>query len=59
MELVVGSHEVVSRILALPVFVAAEVVPKEAYTLHIGEEFDRIRQILYLHACQEELALDR
>ena len=37
-QLVVGADEVVVGILALPVLVAAEVVPEEADALHVGEE---------------------
>jgi hypothetical protein len=36
-QLIVGAYKVVLVILALPVLVATEVIPQEAYTLHVGE----------------------
>ena len=47
-QLVVGADEVVVGVLALPILVAAEVVPKESDALHVREEGRGVRQVLYL-----------
>ena len=52
-ELVVGPHEVVIRVLTFPVFVARKIVPEEAHTLHVGEEGSGIRQVFYFYREQE------
>ena len=44
MPLVLGSYEVVLRILALPVVIAVEVIPEEAYCLHVWEELGCMRK---------------
>ncbi len=44
MPLVLGSYEVVLRILALPVVVTVEVIPEEAYCLHVWEELGCMRK---------------
>ena len=54
-KLVVGAHEVVVGVLTLPVLVAAEVVPEEADTLHVGEEGRGVGEVLYLDGQQEAL----
>ena len=65
--LVACACEIVVGILALPVVVAREVVPKEAYTLHVGEElgsvgqerdFDRREECCRLHVSACESAED-
>lgn len=42
--LVAGTCEVVLRIRALPVVIAVEIVPEEAYCLHVREQFGSVRQ---------------
>lgn len=47
-QLVIGADEVVVGVLALPVLVAAKVVPEETDALHVGEESCGVGQVLYL-----------
>ena len=54
-QLVVCPNEIVVGILALPILVAAQIVPKEADTLHIGEESRGVGQVLYLDGQEETL----
>ena len=51
-HLVARAVEVMLRVLAFPVVVAAEIVPQEAQALHEGEERHGVGQVLRLHAEQ-------
>lgn len=52
-ELVLHAVEVVLRIFAFPVLITADVVPKEADGLHVGEEGSGIGQQLFLQGSEE------
>ena len=53
--LVAGAGEIMLGILALPVVVAREIVPKEAHALHVGEEFGGVGQERYFERSEEAL----
>ena len=57
-HLVARAVEVMLRVLAFPVVVAAEIVPQEAHALHEGEERHGVGQVLSLHGREEARPLD-
>lgn len=52
-ELRFRTYRVMFRILNLIICIAVDIIGKEAYALHIGEQGGRIGQVLYFYRQQE------
>ena len=52
-ELRLRAYQVMFRILNLIICIAVDIIGKEAYALHIGEQSGSIGQVLYLYRQQE------